>query len=124
MMKDLFGVGLSGLCLLHCLLTPVLLAFGGAGFISSWLGAEWLHYLLLAPISLLLMWSLPLSWIKHNNCKPLLIGAIGFSLLLISLVVPGFAEQVLAVVGGLAVIGAHLFNRRLLVTHFPQSIRS
>lgn len=123
-MKDLLGVCLSGLCILHCLFTPVLLALGGVGMIGSWLGSEWVHYLLLAPISLILVWSLPLSWIKHRNTKPLLIGGLGFSLLLISLFVPESAEPVIAVFAGLILIAAHLLNRRLLNTHTPHSLAS
>lgn len=123
-MKDLLGVCLSGLCILHCLFTPVLLALGGVGMIGSWMGSEWVHYLLLAPISLILVWSLPLSWIKHRNTKPLLIGGLGFSLLLISLFVPESAEPVIAVFAGLILIAAHLLNRRLLNTHTPHLLAS
>ncbi|RVT45672.1 MerC domain-containing protein [Rheinheimera sediminis] len=121
-MKDLLGVCLSGLCILHCLFTPVLLALGGVGLIGAWFESEWVHYLLLAPISLILAWSLPLSWVKHRNMKPLLIGGLGFSLLLLSLFVPESAEPVLAVLGGFILIAAHLLNRRLLNTHIPQPL--
>ncbi len=118
-MKDLIGVCLSGLCILHCLFTPVLLALGGVGLIGSWLGSEWVHYLLLAPISLMLVWSLPLSWVKHRNTKPLFIGGLGFSLLLTSFFVPESAEPVVAVLAGFILIAAHLLNRRLLNTPIP-----
>ncbi|WP_333796778.1 MerC domain-containing protein [Rheinheimera sp.] len=113
-MKDLLGACLSGLCMVHCLFTPVLLALGSAAAIGTWFESEWVHYLLLAPISLILVWSLPLSWIKHRNTKPLLMGSLGFSLLLTSLFVPAQAEPVLAIVGSLTLISAHLLNRRLL----------
>ena len=121
-MKDLLGVCLSGLCIVHCLFTPVLLALGGVGLIGSWLGSEWVHYLLLAPISLMLVWSLPLSWIKHRNTKPLLIGGLGFSLLLTSLFVPESAEPIVAVLAGFILIAAHLLNRRLLNAPIPHSL--
>lgn len=123
-MKDLLGVCLSGLCILHCLFTPVLLALGGVGMIGSWLGSEWVHYLLLAPISLMLVWSLPLSWIKHRNTKPLLIGGCGFSLLLMSLFVPESAEPIVAVLAGFILIAAHLLNRRLLNISTSHSLAS
>ncbi|KKL01329.1 MerC domain-containing protein [Rheinheimera mesophila] len=123
-MKDLLGACLSGLCILHCLFTPVLLALGGVGVIGSWLGSEWVHYLLLAPIALILVWSLPLSWIKHRNTTPLCIGALGFSLLLMSLFVPESAEPVIAVLAGFILIAAHLLNRRLLNTSTPHSLAS
>ena len=123
-MKDLLGVCLSGLCILHCLVTPILLALGGVGLIGAWFESEWVHYLLLAPISLMLVWSLPSSWIKHRNTKPLLIGGLGFSLLLTSLFVPESAEPVVAVLAGLILIAAHLLNRRLLNTLTPHSLAS
>lgn len=121
-MKDLLGVCLSGLCIVHCLFTPVLLALGGVGVIGAWFESDWVHYLLLAPISLILVWSLPLSWIKHRNARPLLIGGLGFSLLLISLFIPEPAEPVIAVLAGLILITAHLMNRRLLNTHISHTM--
>ena len=113
-MKDFLGACLSGLCILHCLLVPLLLAMGGASVLGAWIGSEWVHYLLIAPICLLLIWSLPLSWIKHRNLHPLWIGGSGFSLLLLSLFVPESAETLLAIVGSLGLITAHLLNRHLL----------
>lgn len=113
-MKDFLGVCLSGLCILHCLLTPLLLALGGVGVIGVWFESAWVHYLLLAPICLVLVWSLPLAWIKHRNSSPLLLGAAGFSVLLLSLFVPETAEPVVAIAGSLVLITAHLFNRHLL----------
>lgn len=113
-MKDFLGVCLSGLCILHCLLTPLLLALGGVGLIGVWFESAWVHYLLLAPICLVLVWSLPLAWIKHRNLSPLLLGAAGFSVLLLSLFVPETIEPILAIAGSLGLIMAHLFNKHLL----------
>lgn len=124
-MKDFLGVCLSGLCILHCLLTPLLLAFGGVGAIGVWLDSAWVHYLLLAPICLVLVWSLPLAWIKHRNLSPLLLGSSGFSVLLLSLFVPqtleSTLESTLAIAGGLVLIAAHLCNRHLLNNYLQQT---
>ena len=116
-MKDFMGACLSGLCILHCLLTPLLLAMGGAGMIGTWLGSEWVHYALIAPICILLSWSLPLAWVKHRQGGPLLIGVSGLSLLLLSLWLPGDIESLVAIVGSLGLITAHLLNRHLLNRH-------
>lgn len=113
-MKDFLGVCLSGLCILHCLVTPLLLALGGVGAIGVWFESAWVHYLLLAPICLVLVWSLPIAWIKHRNLSPLLLGASGFSVLLLSLFVPEALESILAIAGSLVLMTAHLFNRHLL----------
>lgn len=115
-MKDFLGVCLSGLCILHCLLTPLLLALGGVGAIGAWFESAWVHYLLVAPICLVLVWSLPIAWIKHRNSSPLLLGAAGFSVLMLSLFVPETIEPVVAIAGSLVLIAAHLFNRHLLRT--------
>jgi len=112
--KDIFGVCLSGLCVMHCLLTPLLLLFGSAGAFGIWLESAWVHYALLAPISLLLVWSLPFAWSKHRQSKPLLVGAGGFSALVLSLFVPETLEPILAIAGSLLLITAHLLNRHLL----------
>jgi hypothetical protein len=113
-MKDWLGVCFSGLCIVHCILTPLLLAISGTSLVGAWFGADWVHYVLLAPVSVALLWSLPPSFAKHRNIKPLLYSALGFSLLLTSLALPQSAEQWLAIGGGIALIAAHLMNRFLL----------
>lgn len=115
-MKDYVGACLSGVCLLHCLLVPVLLALGGAGLVGAWLQADWVHYLLIAPIALLVIWSLPLARRKHHNGYPLLFGVIGLSALLLSLFVTESTEPYVASVGSLSLIFAHLLNIYLLKT--------
>jgi hypothetical protein len=121
-MKDFLGACLSGLCLLHCLLVPLLLTMSGAGVMGAWLGSDWVHYVLIAPISLLLVWSLPFAWRQHRNRYPLVMGGIGFSLLLLSLWLPESAEPFLAVIGSLALIFAHLLNGHLLKNHHAGTV--
>lgn len=116
-MKDFLGACLSGLCLLHCLLVPLLLTMSGAGVMGAWIGADWVHYVLIAPISLLLVWSLPFAWRQHRHRYPLVIGVTGLSLLLLSLWVSESAEPFFAVIGSLGLISAHLLNGHLLKKH-------
>jgi hypothetical protein len=71
----------------------------------------------LAPIALLLIWSLPNAWCHHQNARPLWLGGLGFTVLLLSLFVPAAIEPVLAMSGGLTLMVAHLLNRRLLSQH-------
>lgn len=47
--RDAIGIGLSGLCLIHCLALPVLLSLGPA---LVWMENEWVH-LGLAGLALL-----------------------------------------------------------------------
>jgi hypothetical protein len=116
-MKDLVAAFISGLCIVHCLLTPIILALGGAGILGNWLEAEWLHYLLLVPILLLVGWSLPASRHQHQQQIPLWLGFTGVGLLLLSMFVPVSFEPWLAISAGMLLITAHLLNRHLLQQH-------
>ena len=113
-MKDLFAAYLSGLCILHCLLTPILLGLGGAGLLGHWLGEEWVHYVLIVPVLLLVGWSLPAARQRHRQPAPLWLGITGAGLMLLSLLVPAALEPWLAISAGTLLIAAHLFNRHLL----------
>ncbi len=115
-MKDLVAAYISGLCIIHCLITPVLLALGGAGLLGHWLDAEWVHYLLIAPILLLVIWSLPAARRQHRQQSPLWLGCGGAALMLLSLAVPAALEPWLAISAGVLLMAAHLMNRHLLQT--------
>jgi hypothetical protein len=113
-MKDLIAATLSGLCVMHCLATPVLLALGSSGLLLGMLSSEWFHYLMLLPISVLLAWSLPGGWCVHQRKAPFALGLAGFLVLIASLFAPHEAEIALSVSGGLLLISAHLYNRKLV----------
>lgn len=121
-MKDMIAAAVSGLCVLHCLLTPLLLLLGGVGVLETVLGtvlgtalsSDWVHYVLLVPVIILLAWSLPAARCQHQDPMPLRIAGTGLALLLVSLLVPAALEPWLAASGGLLLMGAHLLNRNLL----------
>ena len=112
-MKDLLAASASGLCILHCLLTPLLLMLGAAGAMSAILSSEWVHYLLLVPVLLLAALSLPAGKRRHHNNAPSLLALVGIVLLLLALVAPVALESTLSVSAGLLLIAAHLYNRQL-----------
>jgi len=112
-MKDLLAASMSGLCILHCLLTPVLLLTGASGAFVVLLSSEWLHYLLFAPVLLLVLLSLPAGQRLHRQHSPLWLALMGISLLLLSFLLPPELESGATVSGGLLLISAHLYNRRL-----------
>lgn len=116
-MRDLVAAYISGLCIIHCLITPILLALGGAGLLGHWLEAEWVHYLLITPILLLVIWSLPAARRQHQQHAPLMLGLTGAALMLVSLWVPAALEPWLAVSAGILLMAAHLFNRHFLKLH-------
>lgn len=113
MKKDLIGILLSLCCIIHCLLPLFMLLLGTAGALSGWWTSEWVHYLLLGPILLVLLLSLPASYRQHQQKSPLLLAALGLSLLLLSLLLPAQFEAILAVSGGLLLACAHGYNRHL-----------
>lgn len=120
-MKDLFAACLSVFCILHCLFTPLLLTLGGLGLLGSWLSAEWLHWVLLIPILLLLVLSLPAARHQHQQPWPLRLGVTGATVLVVSLWVPADVEPWLASAAGIMLMTAHLLNRYLLRQQLQRS---
>jgi hypothetical protein len=72
------------------------------------------HYALIAPILLLVIWSLPAARRQHQQHAPLWLGLAGAGLMLVSLWVPAPLEPWLAISAGALIMAAHLFNRHLL----------
>ena len=112
--KDVWGAFFSGLCLVHCLLAPVLLLLGisSVGFI--FLQNEWIHYILIAPIMIMVIWSIPCGFRIHHKRIPTLFAAIGLVLFVFGLISSETFEVYFTVVASTLLIVAHLYNRHLL----------
>lgn len=117
---DLAGVILSGICLVHCTLLPVLLAllpFLGAHYEAD----ERLHLLvtiLVVPVAMLALLS---GYRRHRLMWVPILGLIGLALILAA---PALHETlghtlegVVTALGGLGLISAHLVNWRNLHSH-------
>lgn len=111
---DSFAIGLSGLCLVHCLALPLaasLLPVAGA-----WAEAEWVHWLFVGTAAPVSLWTL-----GRRPSRGL--GILGLALAGLALMVAGAAEfpahgaeTPLTVAGGLLLALAHGLNwRRRLV---------
>ncbi|WP_454759524.1 MerC domain-containing protein [Caulobacter segnis] len=110
---DLSAVGLSALCLIHCLALPLLaLALPVLGL---WAQAEWVHVLFVALAATMasvafIDWKArrPRSW------PALLIAAAGLMLMgLGAAAIPDARfERILTVAGGLVLASAHIANWR------------
>ncbi|MDO8411427.1 MAG: MerC domain-containing protein [Phenylobacterium sp.] len=99
------AIGLSGLCLIHCLVLPVAAAF--APLLGLWGEAEWVHLafvVLAAPLS---VGALLLT--QPRRLGPISLAAAGLALLVVGLLYHE-AETFLTVAGGLALASAHLMN--------------
>lgn len=112
-MKDDLAVACSGACMIHCLLTPIIIGFSTAGLLGEWLTSEWVHKVMIIPVILLAILSLPGAYRKHKNCWPLLLGGMGLSSMISALLGPESLEIWITLAGGLLLITAHLWNRNL-----------
>lgn len=109
---DVSAIGLSGLCLIHCLVLPVVAV--GLPFLGAWAQAEWVHLLfvaLAAPISAVALFR---RAAKRPPTSLLLLAASGLALLTLgALELPSHAvETPLSVAGGLILAAAHTWNLR------------
>ncbi|MEM6648148.1 MAG: MerC domain-containing protein [Bacteroidota bacterium] len=113
---DRLGIGLSGLCALHCLLTPVLLAM-----LPLWTGLgeihEWVHIVLVIPI-------IPITIIAMRNAagphrSKRVPWYLGVGLVLIIVAIPlghelgGPSETLITLAGSGLLISGHWMNWRL-----------
>lgn len=108
---DRIAVTLSGLCLVHCVATVVLL--GLVSSVASWLGNPLIHEVGLALATLLGAIALIGGAFSHGRVLPTMVGATGLSFMLSALFVPhGGSEALLTVIGVSLLAGAHWMNRR------------
>ncbi|MCW8128023.1 MerC domain-containing protein [Microbulbifer halophilus] len=114
MMKDTAGMLVSGLCLVHCLATPLLLALGGAGMLGALLGHELFHLVLLGPVLLLALASFPAACRHHRRPVVMVSGFSGLLILIVALGLEGHWELLASTVGAGLLVAAHWANRRLL----------
>lgn len=111
---DAIGIGLSSLCLIHCLFLPVLV-LAVPSLVGSVLGSEWIHILLIGaalPVSIGAFW----RGLRCHGCRrPGVLGALGFALLAVAVLpwLPEAGEIPLTVLGVAALASGHLANRRL-----------
>lgn len=112
---DYAGITASGLCLVHCVLMPFLLAafpMLGAGHED-----ESLHSMLVLGVTIPVVVSLLPGFIKHREPVALLLGAAGLFAFIVAVYVVGplfgqAAETVLAITSSLLLIVAHRRNHR------------
>jgi uncharacterized membrane protein len=106
---DITSIGLSGLCILHCLALPFLLA--GLPFVGELAHSEWVHQGLVALAIPLTAWTIWRSeaWRKWNV---VLFAVIGLTALAAAAFYePARNDEVfISVIGAIYVAMAHLIN--------------
>ncbi|MFN4037913.1 MAG: MerC domain-containing protein [Erythrobacter sp.] len=111
------GMALSGLCLVHCLLMPLVLTVAPAVFLASlpagWIEAEWLHAALIVPVVLV---SGPALWRSGGRWAGVLVAALA-ALIAALFVASETLETGLTVAGALSLLAAHGFALRQRSAH-------
>jgi len=108
---DRAGIFLSGLCVVHCVLGLVIVSFLGLG--GGVLLAPSIHRIGLALAVTIGALALGAGFARHGRSAPLLLGALGLSLMASALAVGhGLGEAVLTIGGVGIVASAHLWNLR------------
>jgi len=108
---DSSAVGLSGLCLAHCLALPVAAAaLPALGALAS---AEWVHILFLLfalPLSVIALWRKPDS---RRDIVIMLLAVIGLALLAAGAFPAHWPEldEQLTILGSISLVTAHVWNR-------------
>lgn len=105
-LPDRLGIGVSTLCLVHCLIGPVLVALG-----LAWVGFEGVHVALLLLVVPVAVW----AGVHAGPRARMLLGA-GCLLLVAALGLEPVwgkgGEVVLTVAGGVLLVAGHLLNLR------------
>ncbi|MDH3431174.1 MAG: MerC domain-containing protein [Gammaproteobacteria bacterium] len=106
------AVGLSALCLVHCLALPVLVA--GLPFLAQF-SAGHLHAQMLVVVLPLSIVALGLGFRHHRSIRIVVAGVIGMSILTLGATVAHArlgltADRLFTIVGALILAAAHFYN--------------
>ncbi|MEC9276580.1 MerC domain-containing protein [Alteromonas macleodii] len=124
--SDRLAMLLSSLCVIHCLLTPILLISIPALAGVSILNDETFHQILLFFVLPIGVFALSLGYLHHKNKWVVFAGVFGLTLLSSPLLVEWvglghevlgeYGEVTITVIASFIIVGAHLINYRLRST--------
>jgi hypothetical protein len=111
---DFAAIGLSGLCLVHCLGTSLLLGLVAGGNLFNIWHSELVHVVLLAIAAPLTLWTLVRSHRCHGSGLALLFGIAGLKLMALALAFTASSQlEMWITVAGVALLAAgHIMNLR------------
>lgn len=113
-MKDRMAVFFSGLCLIHCILTPLIIGVGVMGLAGEILESEWVHIVMLFPVVALAVFSLPSAYRSHRAHWPMVMAAMGIAALCSAFFLPETLELWITIPAATLLIIAHSWNSILL----------
>jgi hypothetical protein len=106
---DRMAIGLSGLCLVHCLATTVLLALVSAA--GSVLGANWIHEVGLGLAMIMGAIALGRGILEHGYSMPSAVGGLGLGVMAGALTMPHDGTEALYTVVGVGILAlGHRLN--------------
>ena len=106
---DRFAIGLSGLCLVHCLATTVVLAaLASAGGV---LGAPWIHEVGLSLAMVMGAVALGRGILEHGYTMPSAVGGLGLGVMAGALTLPHDGSEAVYTMLGVAILAlGHRLN--------------
>jgi hypothetical protein len=106
---DRMAIGLSGLCLVHCLATSVLLALVASA--GSMLGSDWIHEVGLGLAMIMGAIALGRGIIEHGYSMPSAVGGLGLGVMAGALTLPHNGTEALYTVVGVGILAlGHRLN--------------
>jgi len=115
---DRAAVMLSGLCMVHCIVTIV--ALGLLSTAGAWLGNPIIHEVGLGLATALGAMALVGGAVTHGAHLPIAIGGVGLALMTAALMLPHGGYEALLTIGGVSLLAvAHIVNRRALSGQVP-----
>ena len=106
---DRVAIGLSGLCLVHCLATTVLLALVAS--MGETLGAPWIHEAGLSLAMVMGLISLGRGILEHGYTMPSAVGGLGLGVMAGALTLPHDGTEALYTVVGVVILAlGHRLN--------------
>ena len=106
---DRLAIGLSGLCLVHCLATTVVFALLASA--GSMLGAAWIHEVGLGIAMAMGMVSLGKGIVEHGYALPSAVGGLGLGVMAGALTLPHDGSEAMATVLGVTILAlGHRLN--------------
>ena len=108
---DRFAVGLSGLCIVHCVLSVVLVSMLSTA--GTFLTDPSFHEVGLAGAVMLGAVALGQGYAAHRAVRPAIVGVVGLALMTTGLIVEhGWPEVAVTIAGVVVLAVAHLMNAR------------
>lgn len=106
---DRLAIGLSGICIVHCLATAVLLGLVASA--SGFLGAPWIHEAGLSLAMILGAFALGRGASEHGFLMPAAIGSLGLGVMAGALTLPHDGSEALFTIAGVGILAlGHRLN--------------